>query len=346
AKDGFATDFHLVHLGQFALRGAGLVMVEATAVTPNGRISPQDLGIWSDDHIPPLKRIADFIHTQKAAAAIQIAHAGRKASTRQMWAISSPELTTVDASEGGWEDNVFGPSSVAYNSHHWTPKELSREQIHEYRDSFIKAARRADQAGFDVIEIHGAHGYLINEFLSPITNFRTDEYGGSLENRARFLLEIVRGVRAVLPKEKPLFVRLSCTEWVEPTEEVPTGGYTVQDIIKVVQLLIDEGVDLIDCSSGGNHPSQKIRPGPGYQVFLSEEIRRATEGKVLTGAVGIITNGQQANQVIAEGRADAVFVGRRFLMNPNFALDAARDLDVNVKWPDQYTFGRPRVYKL
>ncbi|KAJ1912092.1 hypothetical protein H4219_005731 [Mycoemilia scoparia] len=342
AKDGFANDFHLVHLGQFALHGAGLVMMEATGVSPNGRITPGCTGIWKDEHIPQLQKITNFIHSQESVAAIQIAHAGRKASTNQPWTITSPDKNKADTDKGGWPEDIVAPSAISYDKNHWTPKELTIQQIQDIKNDFINAAKRADQAGFDVIEIHGAHGYLISEFLSPVSNFRTDQYGGkSLENRARLLVEIVQGIRKVIPQTKPLFVRLSCTEWVESTNEVPTGGNTIKDTIEISKILAQEGVDLIDCSSGGNHPNQKISPGPGYQVFLSDELRQANP-QVLTGAVGIIVNGKQANQIVEEGKADAVFIGRQFLRDPTFALNAAEDLDLFVKWPSQYTFGRKK----
>ncbi|KAJ1812983.1 hypothetical protein LPJ56_003629, partial [Coemansia sp. RSA 2599] len=316
SQDGFATDFHLVHIGQFAMRGLGLTIMEAAGVSPEGRITPNCLGIWKDEHMEKLQQITQFVHAIKGAVGIQLAHAGRKASTTVPWLMK--KLGSNATSEnGGWPEKVVGPSDVAFDDRSWKPHELSIDEIHRIQKDFADAAVRADKAGFDVIEIHGAHGYLIHEFLSPISNKRTDEYGGSFDNRARFIIETVRKVREVWPERKPLFVRLSVTDWVAPSEDIPTGGWTEEESIELARRLAVEGVDLVDCSTSGSSPKQSIPLGPGYQVRFATSIKKDVPG-ILTGAVGLITDIVQANDILEQDKADLVFVGRAMLREPNF----------------------------
>jgi 2,4-dienoyl-CoA reductase-like NADH-dependent reductase (Old Yellow Enzyme family) len=319
--DGFATDWHLVHLGSRAIGGAGLVMVEATAVEARGRISPQDNGIWKDEHIPMLSRIAAFLREHGAAAAIQLAHAGRKASTRRPW----EGRGIVPENEGGWQP--VAPSPIAFDEKDPPPAELSKAGIAALVDAFGAATRRALAGGFQAVEIHGAHGYLIHEFLSPLSNRRTDEYGGSLENRMRFACEVTECVRAAWPAELPLFLRVSASDWVP-------GGWSIEDSVALGRRVRDLGVDLIDCSSGGLSAAQKIEVGPGYQVPFAERIRR--DAAIATGAVGLITSARQANEIIADGKADIVLLAREFLRDPYFPLHAARELGAEITAPVQY----------
>lgn len=319
--DGFANDWHLVHLGSRATGGAALVFTEATAVSPEGRISPDDLGIWKDEHIPFLKHITEFIEKQGAVPGMQLAHAGRKSSMTSPWMGNK----IVANENGGWD--AVAPSPIAYNNKYKTPKELSIAEIRKIVQNFQDAALRAKKAGFKVLELHGAHGYLIHEFLSPASNIRKDEYGGSFENRIRLLLEIIESMRKVWPEENPLFLRISATEWVE-------GGWAESDSIKLAEILKSKTIDLIDCSSGGNVPDVKIELKPLYQTGLAEDIKKATG--ILTGAVGLINTPKEANSVIEEGRADLVFMAREFLRNPNFPLSAAAELGVEMPWPVQY----------
>jgi 2,4-dienoyl-CoA reductase-like NADH-dependent reductase (Old Yellow Enzyme family) len=319
--DGFAGDWHLVNLGSRAVGGAGLVMTEATAVSPEGRISPFDLGIWSDDHVPMLKRIATFIREQNATPGIQLAHAGRKASTLPPW--KGMGLIPID--KGGWK--TVAPSPIPFSPQYDTPIELTTDAIKKVITDFTAATRRALDAGFQVAEIHGAHGYLLNEFLSPLANKRIDSYGGSFHNRIRILLEVVRGVRTVWPKRLPLFVRLSCVDWVE-------DGWSLDDSVALARELRDGGVDLIDCSSGGMVPDAKIPAAPGYQVPFAERIRK--EAQIATGAVGIIIAPDQAEAIIADGKADIVLMAREMLRDPYFPLRAASTLNEDVPWPVQY----------
>jgi 2,4-dienoyl-CoA reductase-like NADH-dependent reductase (Old Yellow Enzyme family) len=321
SEDGFANDWHFVHLGSRAVSGAALVFTEAAAVCPEGRISPQDLGIWKDEHIPFLKHITTFMEAQGAIPGMQIAHAGRKSSQEPPWSGSK----AIAEKEGGWQ--TIAPSAKAFKEGDLVPKELTIKEINKITNDFQQAAKRALQAGFKVIELHGAHGYLINEFLSPLSNFRTDIYGGSFENRIRFLLEIVENVRTVWPQDYPLFVRISATEWVE-------NGWTENDSIKLSEILKTKDVDLIDCSTGGNVPNVKIELKPLYQVSFAENIKRSTG--ILTGAVGLITTSEQAESIITTGKADLVFIAREFLRDPYFPLRAARELNADIKWPIQY----------
>ncbi|HVW78135.1 MAG TPA: NADH:flavin oxidoreductase/NADH oxidase [Alloacidobacterium sp.] len=322
SEDGFANDWHLVHLGSRGVGGAGLVITEATAVTPEGRISPGDLGLWKDEHIVPLKRIVDFLHGQGTLAGIQLAHAGRKASMRVPWLGESP----VPIEEGGWDD-VLAPSAIAFSSNYKQPQALDEAGIQRIIEAFAIAAQRAFQAGFDVVEIHAAHGYLLHEFLSPLSNQRNDKYGGSLDNRMRLLVSVVDAVREVWPQEKPLFVRISATDWAE-------GGWNLQSSITLASQLSLRNVDLIDVSSGGLVPGVKIPVGPGYQTHFSEQIRRNTG--VLTGTVGMITEAAQADHILRTGQADLVLMAREFLRDPYWALHAADDLGQKIAWPVQY----------
>ncbi|MDB5199758.1 MAG: NADH:flavin oxidoreductase/NADH oxidase [Chitinophagaceae bacterium] len=319
--DGFAHDWHLVHLGSRAAGGAALVFTEATAVSPAGRITPSDLGIWKDEHIDFLKRITTFIEAHGAVPAIQLAHAGRKASHHVPWKGSAP----LFADEGAWE--TLAPSAIPYKESDPLPKEMSKEDIVKVINDFRDAAKRSVKAGFKIIEIHAAHGYLINEFMSPLSNTRTDEYGGSFDNRIRLLLEIVEATRKVWTGEYPLFVRISATDWME-------GGWTDNDSVKLAAILKDKGVDVIDCSTGGNISSQKITASPLYQVPFAEKIKKETG--IMTGAVGMITTAQQAEEILSKKQADLILLARQFLRDPYFPLHAARELNVDVPWPEQY----------
>lgn len=330
STDGFANEWHLVHLGSRAVGGASLVITEAAAVSPEGRITPHDLGIWQDAHLPFLQRITNFIHQQGAVAGIQLAHAGRKASKSSPWT-GSKHLTPA---EGGWE-NVLAPSPISLNADTPAPQELTVAQIQQVIRDFRAAAKRALAAGFKVMEIHGAHGYLLHEFLSPLTNQRTDAYGGSFENRVRLTLEVVQAVQQEWPRDLPLFVRLSATDWV-PDED----SWQLPDSIALARQLKTLGVDLIDCSSGGNVPVPQIKPGPGYQTPFAQAIRASAE--ILTGAVGLITAAHQADHIIRSGQADVVLIGREFLRDPYFGLTAAAQLREPITWPVQYERAKPR----
>jgi 2,4-dienoyl-CoA reductase-like NADH-dependent reductase (Old Yellow Enzyme family) len=321
AEDGFANEWHLVHLGSRAVGGAGLVIMEATAVEPRGRISPADTGIWKDEHVPMLSRIADFVLAHGAAPGIQLAHAGRKASTRP----PSQGGKHLPETEGGWV--TVAPSAIAFHEVDPAPHELTRTEIRERIECFAAATGRALKAGFRIVEIHGAHGYLIHQFLSPLSNQRTDEYGGSRSNRLRFALEVTEAVRGVWPDELPLFFRVSATDWVE-------GGWNVEDSIVLARELKVRGVDLVDCSSGGNSTRQKIELGPGYQTPFAERIRR--EAGVPTAAVGLITTASQAEEIVSEGRADIVLLARALLRDPYFAIHAALELGARLPVPVQY----------
>lgn len=321
SEDGFANDWHFVHLGSRAVGGAALVITEATAVSPEGRISPADLGIWKDDHITSLSRITNFIKSNGSVAGMQLAHAGRKASHTEPWNGS----LCIPVDKGGWQ--TLAPSPIPFSERDTIPLELSIDEITRLIADFKAAAGRALQAGFQVIEVHAAHGYLINEFLSPLANKRNDNYGGNFENRIRFLLEIVEAIRSVWPVELPLFVRISASDWLD-------GGWTITDSEKLATILTERGVDLVDCSSGGVMPNVPIPAGPSYQVPFADAVRNNTSMK--TGAVGIIVNAVQAEEIIASGKADLVFLARELLRDPYFPLHAARELGVDVSWPKQY----------
>jgi 2,4-dienoyl-CoA reductase-like NADH-dependent reductase (Old Yellow Enzyme family) len=324
--DGFANDWHFVHLSSRAVGGAALVFTEASAVTPDGRISPRDLGIYDDAHVPGLARIVRFIHGQKCAAGTQLAHAGRKGSTSPPWG----GIAAVDRSQGGWQP--VGPTDVPFSPKYPLPRALTVPEIAESVAAFRAAATRARTAGFDVVEIHAAHGYLIHEFLSPLVNTRTDEYGGSFDNRVRLCLEVVDAVRAVWPERMPLFVRISSTDWKE-------GGWDIEQSIELARRLRARGVDLIDCSSGGAVGDVTIPIGPGYQVPFAERIRH--ESAVATGAVGLITEPAQADEIVRNGRADCVLLARELLRDPYWPLRAARELGQSAPWPVQYLRAAP-----
>lgn len=325
SENGMANDWHLVHLGSRAVGGAGLVFTEAVAVTPEGRISPSDLGIWLDEHVDPLKRITTFIKSQGSSVGIQLAHAGRKASTMAPWDGGKQ----LSPSKGGWQ--TVAPSALPFYDDDVSPKELSIEEIQDLINAFVKAAKKAVNAGFDLIEIHAAHGYLLNQFISPLTNKRVDQYGGSFENRTRFLIEVTNGIRSVIPQEMPLFVRISANEWA-------AGGHTIEDSVEVAKLLKSNGVDLIDCSSGGVVKEQKVSVEANYQVPFAERIKK--ESEIATGAVGLITDAHQAEEILKKNQADLIFIGREMLRNPYFSLHESEKLNANPLWSKQY--GRRR----
>lgn len=320
ANEGVANDWHLVHYGSRAAGGTGLIIIEATAVSPEGRITPFDLGIWNDNQIPQLQKITSFIHENGSVAGIQIAHAGRKASHDKPTNGGKQLLP----SDGGW--TTIGPSPIPFDPDELSPKELDIEGIELVKSQFQAAALRAKKAGFRVLEIHAAHGYLIHEFLSPLSNRRNDEYGGSFENRIRLLTEIVEVVKKEWSNELPLFVRLSATDWTE-------GGWTPEETVKLSEILLQKGVDLIDCSSGGNIYNAKINLAPGYQVEFSEAIRKTG---IRTATVGLIKSAEQINKILENDQADIVLLGRELLRNPYFTLRA----DENVVWPEQYLRGK------
>lgn len=324
--DGFANDWHLVHLGSRAVGGAALVIQEATAVSPEGRISPGDIGIYNDEHIVKLKSITSFIHEYGAIAGIQLAHAGRKASCAIPW----KGKNQLKENEGAW--TTVAPSAIPYHPEDIAPVELDIDGIKKVINDFKVAARRAVEAGYKVIEIHAAHGYLIHQFLSPLSNHRNDSYGGSFENRIRLLLEIIKEVNKEWPQNLPLFVRISATDWAE-------DGWDINEVVQLSSILKNEGVDLIDCSSGGLVPYQKIELAPGYQVPFAEQVKKETG--ILTGAVGLITNVQQAENILVNGQADLILIARASLRDPHFALHAALITGDDVEWPDQYKRAKP-----
>ncbi|HET9402327.1 MAG TPA: NADH:flavin oxidoreductase/NADH oxidase [Candidatus Acidoferrales bacterium] len=326
STDGFANDWHLVHLGSRAVGGAALVFTEATAVTPEGRISPQDLGIWSDEHIPNLARIVEFIHGQKALAGMQLAHAGRKASMTAPFEGGR----RIEIAEGGW--TPLAPSAVAFSDSYAQPRALSTAEISRVVEAFLAGARRARKAGFDVLELHFAHGYLVHEFLSPLSNKRNDEYGGSFENRVRFACELATAVRAEWPRELPLLVRISATDYAD-------GGWDLEQSVQLAGQLQEIGVDLIDCSSGGLVPNVLIPTTPGYQVEFSRRIREETG--ILTGAVGLISKSSQADEILSTEQADMIFMAREFLRDPYWPLRTARDFGFAADWPAQYLRAAP-----
>jgi 2,4-dienoyl-CoA reductase-like NADH-dependent reductase (Old Yellow Enzyme family) len=323
ADDGVPEDWHLVHLGARAVGGAGLVFTEATHVEPRGRITPHCLGLWSDTQRDAFRRITAFIAAQGATPAIQLAHAGRKASVSVPWEGTRP----LAPDEGGWE--VIAPSAIPYAEGHPVPREMDASDIAQVIDAFAAATIRAREAGFPLVELHAAHGYLIHEFLSPLSNRRGDGYGGALDNRARFLMETLDAIRAEWPDDKPLFVRLSCTEWID-------GGWTIEDTVALAGMLKARGdVDLIDCSTGGNDAAQKIPIHPGYQVPFAERVRR--EAGIATSAVGLLHSPDGAEEVLANGRADLVMLGRSMLADPHWPLRASNALRAeHVAWPVQY----------
>jgi len=326
--DGVPTDWHMVHLGSFAIGRAGLVMTEATSINAVGRISPHDVGIWNNEQVSAWKRVTDFIHSQGVVAGIQLAHAGRKGSTAPGWGADYEDSTPAD--QGGWK--TVAPSAVAFGDYD-VPEELDSAGIDSVVNDWVKAARHSISAGFDVVEIHAAHGYLLHQFLSPLANERTDEYGGTLENRARLLRRVVRAVREEIGNAVPLFVRVSATDWHE-------RGITVTDVATVAGWVHDDGADLIDTSTGGIAPGISIPTGPGYQVEFADTIRRTAE--MSTNAVGLITLPEQANEIVESGKADAVMLGRELMRDPHFPLRASTALGYRLPyWPEQYRFAQP-----
>jgi len=326
-SDGKPNSLHYIHYGNLAQRGAGLIIVEATAVQEVGRISPCDLGLWNDEQVESFKPIVDFIHFNNSLAGIQLAHAGRKASGPCELLRGRNDMSSVE--ENGWPDKIVGPSAIPLNTEWKAPNELTKEQIKKFVNDFAQAARRANEAGFDVVEIHAAHGYLLHEFLSPITNKRTDEYGGSFENRIRLCLEVIEAVKTQWPSEKPLIIRFSCSDYIE-------GGWNVEETAKLCSIIKKMGIDLVDCSSGGLGPDQKLPElVPGYQVPFAKEVKKQNPDMLVT-AVGLILNGKQAEEVLQSGAADAITVGRAFLRDSSTVMNWADDINVEIEWPRQY----------
>ena len=326
ANEGFVNDWHFVHLASRAVGGAALVFVEATAVSPEGRISPDDLGLWDDVHGVAFERVVRFVKGEGAAFGVQLAHAGRKASSKRPW----DGVGSVSPYEGGWEP--IGPGDVPFSPSHTTPRAMTNDDISRVVEDFRRAAFRARRAGFDVVEVHAAHGYLIHEFLSPLTNTRTDDYGGSFENRIRLCLEVVKAVRDVWPEDLPLFVRVSATDWVD-------GGWTVDEAVELARRLSGLGVDLIDCSSGGNIATAKVPAEPGYQVPFAEKIKHGAA--IATGAVGLITKPEEADAIVRLEQADLVLLAREMLRDPYWPMRAARELGQAIEWPSQYLRAAP-----
>ncbi|KAI9569891.1 hypothetical protein HD554DRAFT_2019445 [Boletus coccyginus] len=335
AEDGHLTAWHLAHLGGIFTRGPGLSFIEATSVVPEGRITPEDSGLWKDSQIEPLRKIVEFAHSQNQKIGIQLAHAGRKASTVVPW-LQYGLVATERI--GGWPENVFGPSHVPFNEKFPVPKELSKAQIKEVVAAFANAAKRALKAGVDVIEIHTAHGYLLFSFLSPQSNKRADEYGGSFENRIRLILEVVDTVRDIIPNDMPLFLRVSATEWLE--EALPDEpSWRVEDTVRLAGILAEHGVDFLDVSSGGNHPKAVIKEGTAYQAPFAHAVKQAVGNKLVVGSVGSIANGVVAQGVLDKGQADVVLVGRFFQKNPSAVWSFASDLGVEIKVANQIEWG-------
>lgn len=326
ATDGYVNEWHIVHQGSRAAGGTALIMTEATAVTPEGRISPGDLGLWSDKHITGYKKLVDTVHKLGAVAGIQLAHAGRKASCASPWDGGQQ----LDLNQGGWD--TLAPGNQPFKNGNRPPVPLSQVEIQLLIRDFSNAAARAIECGYKIIEIHSAHGYLLHEFLSPISNNRPDEYGGPFENRIRLLLQVVRSVRAIIPQDTPLFVRISASEWTEGRQ------FDLDESVRLAEILKGEGVDLVDCSSGGNVFDARVPNEAGYQVRFAEAIRKTG---IMTGAVGLITSAKQAEQILQNGQADLVFFGRELLRNPYFGLHAAHELNANTVWPVQYLRAKP-----
>ncbi|MDT0678352.1 NADPH dehydrogenase NamA [Autumnicola musiva] len=326
SEDGFANNWHMVHLGSRAVGGAGLVFTEAIAVSPEGRITPYDLGIWKEEHIIKLKEIVDFATSQGVVIGTQLAHAGRKASTARPWEGGA----LLDVNSEGWE--TFAPSEIPFSEENPSPQELDEEGLKKVVNDFKSAAARAVKAGFQVVEIHAAHGYLLHQFLSPLSNKRNDNYGGGFKNRTRLLLEVVEAVKEEWPGNLPLFVRISVTGWVE-------GGWNVEESVELSRILKQKGVDLIDCSSGGLIPDAKIPVAKGYQVQFAEKIK--SEANIATGAVGLITTTEEAEEILFKKQADLIFMAREFLREPYFPLKAAATLGSEIPWPPQYERAKP-----
>ncbi|KAH6622455.1 hypothetical protein C7974DRAFT_398323 [Boeremia exigua] len=333
AQDGHQTAWHLVHLGGIIQRGAGLTFVEATAVQPEGRITPEDCGLWKDSQMEPLRKVVEFAHSQNQKIGIQLAHAGRKASTVAPW-LSKGDVAGKDLN--GWPDSVYAPSAIPLNDRHCQPREMTKEDIESFKTAFKLATERAIKIGFDTIEIHNAHGYLLHSFLSPASNKRTDEYGGSFQNRTRLTLEIVEIVRKIIPEDMPLVLRISATDWLE---ESGIEGWTLDQTVRLAEILASKGVDLLDVSSGGLHEKQHIHSGPGYQEPFAKAVKDKVGDKMLVGTVGSITNGDQANRYLEEDHLDVAFVGRMFQKNPGIVWAFADDLGVEGRWANQIRWG-------
>ncbi|KAI7363341.1 NADH:flavin oxidoreductase/NADH oxidase [Hortaea werneckii] len=337
AQDGHYTMWHWTHMGGILQRGPGIVCVEATAVTPQGRITPEDSGLWKDSQMEPLKKIVEFAHSQGQKIMIQLAHAGRKASTVAPWlsagAVAGPELN-------GWPDDVYAPSAIPWNEDHANPKEMTGRDIQEFKTAYAEAVRRAVQCGFDAIEIHNAHGYLLHEFLSPVSNQRTDQYGGSFENRTRLTLEVVEQTRNMIPNSMPLFLRISATDWLEdaPKDQIPES-WTAADTVRLAPQLAEKGVDLLDVSSGGNHPLQHPHVKPAYQSPFAIEVKKAVGDKMAVGSVGGIENASLANSLLEKDGLDLVIVGRGFQKNPGLVFTWADELSQQVQMPNQIRWG-------
>jgi 2,4-dienoyl-CoA reductase-like NADH-dependent reductase (Old Yellow Enzyme family) len=323
----------MAHLGGIISRGPGIAFVEATAVVPEGRITPEDSGLWQDSQIEPMRKVVEFAHSQGQHIGIQLAHAGRKASTVAPW-LSAGDIAGPE--KNGWPDNVYAPSAIPYNDHHCMPKEMTKEDIETFKKAFKAAVERALKAGFDSIEIHNAHGYLLHTFLSPASNHRTDDYGGSFENRIRLTLEIVDIARSTIPDDMPLFLRISADDWLQ---EAGIEGWTIDQTVRLAEILATRGVDLLDVSSAGLHEKQHIHGGPGYQVKFAKAVKEKVGDKLLVGTVGTITNGKQANGYLEDDNLDLALAGRMFQKNPGLVWAWADDLGVEGRWANQIRWG-------
>ncbi|KAI7976635.1 hypothetical protein EIK77_009866 [Talaromyces pinophilus] len=336
AQDGHMTDWHIAHLGGIAMRGPGFLMVEATSVTPEGRITPEDVGLWQDSQIEPLRRTIEFVHSQNQVIGVQIAHAGRKASTVAPW-LSMGD--TALEKNGGWPNAVVGPSDIPFSDSFPLPKAMTKQDIEDLKKAWVAAVKRAVKAGADFVEIHGAHGYLLSSFMSPLSNNRTDEYGGSFENRIRLTLEIAQLTREVVGPNYPVFLRISATEWVEESL-AGQPSWTVEESVKLAKALVDQGaIDLLDVSSGGNNSAQKIKGGPAFQSPFAIAIKKAVGDKLLVGTVGTITNAKLANKLLEEDGLDFALVGRSFQKNPSLVWTWAEELDLEVSAANQIRWG-------
>ncbi|KAF1832824.1 NADPH dehydrogenase [Decorospora gaudefroyi] len=333
AQDGHHTNWHLTHLGGIIQRGPGLTFVEATAVQAEGRITPEDSGLWKDSQMEPLRKIVEFAHSQGQKIGIQLAHAGRKASTVAPW-LSKGDIATKELN--GWPDNVYGPSAIPFNDHHCTPKAMSKDDIEAFKHAFVAAIKRALHIGFDTIEIHNAHGYLLHSFLSPASNHRTDEYGGSFENRTRLTREIVELARTTIPDDMPLVLRISATDWLD---EAGIPAWTLDQTVRLADTLADMGVDLLDVSSGGLHEKQHVHAGPGYQEPFAKAVKDKVGDRMAVGTVGSITSGAQANEYLERDNLDVAFIGRMFQKNPGFVWACADELGVEGRWANQIRWG-------
>lgn len=333
SEDGHWTPWHMAHLGGIISRGPGISFVEATAVVAEGRITPEDAGLWKDSQIEPMRKVVEFAHSQGQHIGIQLAHAGRKASTVAPW-LSAGDVAGPE--KNGWPDNVYAPSAIPYNDQHCKPKAMTLEDIENFKKAFKAAIERALKAGYDCIEIHNAHGYLLHSFLSPASNHRTDNYGGSFENRTRLTLEIVDIARATIPKNMPLFLRISADDWLE---EAGIEGWTIDQTVRLAEMLATKGVDLIDVSSAGLHEKQHIHGGPGYQVKFAKAIKEKVGDKMLVGTVGTITEGKQANGYLEDDNLDLAIAGRMFQKNPGLVWAWADDLGVEARWANQIRWG-------